>query len=434
MDKHDKDRLAWEAKRRHQFQRLKNGALSVLRSKAKLIALLVYLVAAAVVYVARDSIFPAEGAFASLHRLMLPVAVVAVAVIGLFGLLLLFGSPWGGSRVNAGMFRAGLKNHAGETPLLLDKRKDKNKPYVVVFEFDANGVPISVWRDRQAYLESALDVNIIKITQGKNKQRVVVYAVPAATDLPDRVGWKSDYLSQDTFVLKLGVGLLGSVEVNVAVIPHILLGGSTGSGKSVMLKLLLMQFVEKGAKVYIADFKGGVDFSGPWASRCRLVVDVDTLLDVLDTITGTMPERMERLLAAGCANIDQYNKIAFAPMQRIALACDEVAAMLDKTGQSKGGKEKIAKVEGMLADIARLGRALGIHLVLATQRPDANILNGQIRNNLDCRICGRADDVLSKIILDNTEASDKIPKDAQGRFLLHDGTLLQGYWFDDTSW
>jgi hypothetical protein len=72
-----------------------------------------------------------------------------------------------------------------------------------------------------------------------------------------------------------------------------------------------------------------------------------------------------------------------------------------------------------------------IHLILATQRPDANILSGQIKNNVNCRICGRADTILSQIILDSTAAAEQIPKDARGRFLLHDGTLFQAYWFDD---
>ena len=83
-----------------------------------------------------------------------------------------------------------------------------------------------------------------------------------------------------------------------------------------------------------------------------------------------------------------------------------------------------------MATIARQGRAFGIHLILATQCPDATIIPGQIRNNLDCRICGRADNILSQIVLDNTSAT-LIPKDARGRFILHDGTVFQSYLFDE---
>lgn len=64
-------------------------------------------------------------------------------------------------------------------------------------------------------------------------------------------------------------------------------------------------------------------------------------------------------------------------------------------------------------------------------RPDANILPGQIRNNLDFRVCGRAESVLSQIILDNTGAAEQISKDARGRFITGDGTVFQGFLLDD---
>lgn len=94
-------------------------------------------------------------------------------------------------------------------------------------------------------------------------------------------------------------------------------------------------------------------------------------------------------------------------------------------------KELLAQIENRLSTIARLGRAFGIHLILATQRPDANIIPGQIKNNMDFRVCGRADSVLSQIILDNTSAAEQIPKDARGRFITGDGTVFQGYLFDE---
>ena len=118
-------------------------------------------------------------------------------------------------------------------------------------------------------------------------------------------------------------------------------------------------------------------------------------------------------------------------MKRCVFACDEVAELLDKTGLSAEQKKLIWQIESKLSMIARQGRAFGIHPILATQRPDANLIPGQIRTNLGCRICGRADSILSQIILDSTAAADEIFKEARGRFLLHDGTVFQGYWFDE---
>ena len=221
--------------------------------------------------------------------------------------------------------------------------------------------------------------------------------------------------------------------VNLVKVPHFLLGGSTGSGKSVLLKLLLMQALKKGAIVCIADFKGGVDFPPIWHKQCRMCIEEESTLALLTELVDELQRRKTLLAASGQPNIDRYNEVIGEDLPRYIFACDEIAEVLDKTGLTKDQKEIVGKIEGKLSMIARQGRAFGIHLILATQRPDANILSGQIKNNVNCRICGRADTILSQIILDSTAAAEQIPKGARGRFLLHDGTLFQAYWFDDAN-
>ena len=260
---------------------------------------------------------------------------------------------------------------------------------------------------------------------------MLLYTVPARTDLPEVINWNPKYLSKESFILVLGESFIGPVTVDLVKIPHILLGGSTGSGKSVLLKLLLMQAIQKGSQVCISDFKGGVDFPPIWHKKCRMCVDEESTLELLIELTDELKHRKKLLAAAGQSNIDRYNAATGEQLQRYIFACDEIAEVLDKTGLTKEQKEIVSKIESKLSMIARQGRAFGIHLILATQRPDANILSGQIKNNVNCRICGRADTVLSQIILDNTSAAEQIPKDARGRFLLHDGTVFQAYWFDD---
>ena len=113
------------------------------------------------------------------------------------------------------------------------------------------------------------------------------------------------------------------------------------------------------------------------------------------------------------------------------MGCDEVAELTDKSGlTNKAEKTKIDHVIGQLSTIARQGRALGIHLILATQRPDANVLPGQIKNNIDYRACGRADNTLAIIILDNADAADMLPKDGH-RFMLSDGTIFLPYYWEE---
>ena len=162
-----------------------------------------------------------------------------------------------------------------------------------------------------------------------------------------------------------------------------------------------------------------------------IALDVRTNSPIV--VLNDLENRKEILRNSGYANINEYNNKNTNKLKRIIFACDEIAELLDKTGLSKESKELASQIESKLSIIARQGRAFGIHLILATQRPDANILSGQIRNNIDFRVCGRADNILSQIILDNTEASNKIPKESQGLFVTHDGVVFQGYLFDENN-
>ena len=358
-------------------------------------------------------------------------ALTAYLLAGAAVLLALLLYPFGRRAAKDQLQCIGLVNHVGVPPDLLRKRRDKDNPRVTVWEFRNQSIPLQEWEKKRLAIETALGITIVKLTYAKGKSRVLVYAVPAGDDLPEKLEWKDSYLSPDRFVLTLGKSYTGPVTVNLAHIPHILLGGSTGSGKSVLLKLLLMQALRKGAEVYIADFKGGVDFPKVWHQKCRMCFAEEDLCNILDQLVEELERRKSAFKALGCPNIDTYNETTEQPLPRLIFACDEVAEMLDKTGANSERKKLLSQIESMLSTIARQGRAFGIHLILATQRPDATIIPGQIRNNMDFRVCGRADSVLSQIILDNTSAAEQIPKDARGRFITGDGTVFQGYLFDE---
>ena len=417
---------------RHTFMGQNEFFILFLKSSA----VLLYLIGAVWVWRKQTAISSYAETIALLSPIMKAGMTHAFPVYLLLGgavLIYLLLYPFGRRMAKGQLQSIGLTNHAGMVPELLRKKRDKAHPRVTIWEFRNQSIPLAEWEDNRAAIEAALDISIIKMTYGKGKSRVLVYAVPAQIDLPEILCWKDKYLSPESFVLVLGESLLGPVTVNLAHIPHILLGGSTGSGKSVLLKLLLMQAMKKGARVYIADFKGGVDFPPLWNRDCRICFEETDLLGLLTDLVAELERRKEIFRTAGCSSIDTYNKSTGENLQRIIFACDEVAEVLDKTGADAERKKLLAQIENRLSTIARQGRAFGIHLILATQRPDASIIPGQIRNNMDFRVCGRADSVLSSIILDNTDAADLIPKDARGRFLLHDGTIFQAYWFEESG-
>lgn len=350
--------------------------------------------------------------------------------VGCIFILIMLGIPLHIYKIKHSFATIGLKNSTGEIPSLLNCEKSKKTPGMKILYFQNCGIPLETWHDKSSAIEAALNVRITRIDYGDSFHEVILETAPYRK-LPEQIRWKDKYLSEKDFELVLGTGYLQNIIVDLNKVPHILLGGSTGSGKSVLLKLLLMQSIKKGASVYIADFKGGVDFSPAWHENCTIITAVTELLNVLVILTDELQNRKILLRESGCTNLTEYNATHEKHLKRCIFACDEVAEVLDKTGLTKEQKELVTKIEGKLSIIARQGRAFGIHLILATQRPDANILSGQIRNNIGYRVCGRSDYVLSQIILDNTEAANKIPKDSQGLFINHERIVFRAFYFDD---
>lgn len=431
MNNQNKFELERDARLKYQFLRFKMGILNIFCKKWTWLTVVAYIALTIIGKYKLDTwTYDASDIGMTINNIGFRMIFPFWAIGGFIVLIVFLGTPKGAKRINRSLNIVGLVNHTGQSPLLIKRYKEYG---ITIMEFDPNGIPLSDWEDKKEDIETALNMHIQKIGYGKSRDKIVLQAISGNENLPDVVHWKDKYLSDEDFTLIFGQNRTGQTKINLAKIPHILLGGSTGSGKSVLLKLLIMQCIKKDAEVFVADFKGGVDFLPEWHKMSYIITEENTLLEVLTELVNELENRKQVLRKYGCANIGEYNKVYANKMKRIIFACDEVAEVLDKTGLPKDVKELVTQIEGKLSIIARQGRAFGIHLILATQRPDANILTGQIRNNIDFRVCGRADNVLSQIILDNTEAADKIPKESQGLFITHDGIVFQGYLFDEKS-
>ena len=356
------------------------------------------------------------------------ILMIAVIIIGDLLIVSLIGTPLSATRVQKCLASVGFTDKAGKTPLLVSRFKDGKAE---VFEFFSPTIPLTEYEKKKLIIENALNFQIVHFIVGSDLQHIQLKIVPAKNKLPDKIEWDSSLLSEKTSKFVIGESQIDTVSFDLQVTPHILIGGSSGSGKSALFKLILAQAITKGYDVYIADFKGGVDFNGFWRNKCDIITDRERLMKRLDFIVKELEARKEMFRKTKCNNIVQYNNMLGCDLQRIIFGCDEIAELLDKTGLSKNEKENINQVESKFSLIARQGRAFGIHMVFATQRPDSEVLKGQIKNNFDYRICGRADKVLSQIILDNPEAAEKIAKDEQGVFLTNTGVLFKAYYLNE---
>lgn len=270
---------------------------------------------------------------------------------------------------------------------------------------------------------------------GKDMRHIIIWGKEKSLwDKTKMIKWDDQYLSQEDFELILGENEDGIVKINLAYTPHVLLGGESGSGKSQLLQLILYEAInKKNCEINIIDMKNGLDFQGIWSMKCNVITEQKHILDKLEEILVIMSARRTLFLKSGATQMSEYNESVddAEKLKRIVIAFDEVAEVFDKTGLSKEEKLEHSKIIRIVAHIARQGRAYGIHLILCTQRPSAELIDGEIRSNLGIRISGRADRILSQMILDNSIASELISSEDQGVFVMKHETLFKAYYLDE---
>lgn len=379
-----------------------------------------------------------------LEKLFQPLACITVLICAItifIAVVTINAIPIGAYRLSNAFLRVNLTNAAGEPPMLTRRWKIDGKTIIEIF---TQGIPISEFQDNLETIESALNQRIIKIEEGRNKQYILLYLAPGNAKLPEKI-----YLPQgETLLPKILIGesLDGPVTVGLNKQPHLLIAGSTGSGKTTLVKSIIAQLLTRTkdnaclCDVYLIDLKGGLDYPPIWRGQmCSFSSSPEDALSLLSYVVQELEQRKILFAMAGkqhnktCSSLEDYNRLCPEnSLRRIAVVIDEIAELTDSTGMNKEYKDLAKSIVAHLSTLARLGRAFGINLFLGTQRPDANAIPGQIKNNLDVRICGKADNTLSLIILDNTSAADLIPKDGQGLFINQNGTIFRGYLLDES--
>jgi len=204
-----------------------------------------------------------------------------------------------------------------------------------------------------------------------------------------------------TFVLGRNVSGL-PVYADLAKMPHLLVAGSTGTGKTIFLNSLIISLLYRNSprilRFILVDPKR-VEFPVYGAIPHLLspvVFNVEKTIDVLKWLTKEMERRFEILSEAKVRDISGFNEIALKteiePLPYIILIIDELADLMAAKGK---------EIEAGIVRLAQLARAVGIHLVVATQRPSVEVITGLIKANITSRItCQVASQVDSRTVLD----------------------------------
>ncbi|HJN85945.1 MAG: DNA translocase FtsK [Dehalococcoidia bacterium] len=303
----------------------------------------------------------------------------------------------------------------GLVPGWVSKRGEVIKTEPPEGKFEGSRVKVQSILMREKDLALALKTPFLRIEAPVPGEALVGLEVPAPT--PSKVHLRevietpafAKIAAKGGLPIALGQDTGGApVVVDLASLPHALIAGATGSGKSVCINsivasLLLtktpdqMRFLMVDPKrVELTPFNGIPHLIAP------VIVDADEVNVALRGLMREMLRRYKRMEEAGTRNIAGYNARAEDRMPYLVLIVDELADLM-----IVGGFE----VEQNLVRLAQLGRATGIHLVLATQRPSVNVVTGLLKANIPARAAfAVASQVDSRVILDTIGAEKLLGK------------------------
>ena len=188
------------------------------------------------------------------------------------------------------------------------------------------------------------------------------------------------------------------INMNVEKLPHLLIGGTTGSGKSVfinsLITSLIYNYTSETIKLFLVDPKRTElkQFENISHLYYNIINDIESTNLLLDFLIKEMRERYILLEKNNCKNIQEYNKKASKKIPFYICIIDELADLMLQDKKN---------IEIKLCKIAQLSRACGIHLIIATQRPSTDIITGLIKSNFPSRLCFKVASVYdSRTILD----------------------------------
>lgn len=206
--------------------------------------------------------------------------------------------------------------------------------------------------------------------------------------------------SKEKLLVALGLDVSGTpVIANIAKMPHVLIAGTTGSGKSVLMNTwissLLFRTTPTEVRLILVDPKRVelTGYNGIPHLLTPVIVEPDKILSALKWATAEMERRYKLFSEVGVRNIDGYNELSgFQAIPYIVIFIDELADLMAYAP---------VEVEDTICRIAQMARATGIHLVLATQRPSVDVITGLLKANIPSRIAFNVSSMIdSRVIID----------------------------------
>ena len=318
---------------------------------------------------------------------------------------------------------------------------DANGRQIIKEVESKNRVKVDSIMSREKDLSLALKTPSIRIETPVLGESLVGIEVPNPN--PGLIGIKSlikdssfaNLLSQnDSLPIALGKGSGGdNVTIDLTKMPHLLIAGATGSGKSVCMNSIVSSLIYSRSpdqlRLLLVDPKRVelTQYNGISHMVTPVIVELDSVAKVFRGVINEMFKRYKLLESHSVRNISELNKKFTNAMPYLVIVIDELADLMMTSG---------VEIERSICRLAQLGRATGIHLVIATQRPSVDVVTGLIKSNFPSRVSfSVSSSIDSRTILDTTGAEKLLGK-GDMLYLPIDASLpsrLQGCFINDTE-
>jgi S-DNA-T family DNA segregation ATPase FtsK/SpoIIIE len=291
------------------------------------------------------------------------------------------------------MKSCGIKNKNDKVPLVYSKKK-KEYGYDMTLHLP-DGLCLSDIEKHQEAIETSLNAKI-ELLPSTNKKIVLKAFTKQLKSL-----YPYEKIETKGLSFPLGYSYKGLITHTMDdENPHMLVGGGTGSGKSVCLRTIITSVIQnKNAILHLCDLKGGVEFAiFKNSSHVKTFAkNMSEAITQLLMLKEEMYNRLELFEEQTVVNLNEYNKKTKSHLPRHLLIIDELANI---TLESKDVTE-------ILNELLRMARAVGIHIILATQRPSADVLPGTLKANISATVCFKVrNHVNSEILLDHKGAEN----------------------------
>lgn len=290
----------------------------------------------------------------------------------------------------------------------------------------SRGVRVSAIRSRAEDLEVALAKDSVRITTVAGTRNI---GVEVPNEEQKIVPWTPESLKTDSLMLPVGVDVFNKLHhLDLAKAPHLLIAGATGAGKSVAMNVFISSLVEQNnpedLKLLLIDPKRSEFFDFEGIPHQLLDEGVVTEVEDAEVAMRWAVDEMERrykvLQENRTRDIDSLRNKG-VKMAKIVIVIDELADLLMvNTERMKKAKaeDSVDDIEQLIIRVAQKARAVGIHMIVATQRPSVDVITGLIKANFPTRIAFMTSSGTdSKVILDQTGAETLI---GNGDLLLSD--------------